>query len=95
MPESGWPITRKDIEPYYLRAHEMSAIKSDGYDPDAGLAALKEPDLRPLPLANTRLLTRLCQLTTSRRRFGKIYRDELGGAPNVTIYLNANAVALK
>lgn len=95
VPGSGWPITRKDIEPYYLRAHEMSGIKPDGYDPDAGLAALKEPDLRPLPLANTRLLTRICQLTTSRRRFGKIYRDELGGAPNVTIYLNANAVALE
>jgi choline dehydrogenase-like flavoprotein len=95
VPDSGWPISRKDVEPYYLRAHETSAISADGYDPDVGLAALNGQDLRPLPLANTRLLTRLSQLTTSRRRFGQVYRNELGGAPNITIYLHANTVALE
>jgi hypothetical protein len=93
--DSGWPISRADLEPYYVRAHVVCGIRSDGYDPEVELRTLKGHHLQPLPLAGTRTLTRLCQLSKSRRRFGKVFRGELRHMHNVAIYLHANAVELE
>ncbi|MBK8176727.1 MAG: GMC family oxidoreductase [Rhodospirillales bacterium] len=92
--DSGWPICADDLAPYYPRVHDVCGIATDGFDADQILPAIEGHDLRPLALPKDRLVTRLSRLSKERRCFGKSYREELKQAPNVSVYLHANAVEL-
>lgn len=94
VPDSGWPISAADLEPYYFRAHEICGIDVDGYDADARLRAVPGEGLSPLPLAPERLLTSVAQVNVDRRRFGEAFREEVRGSSNVTVYLHSNVVEL-
>lgn len=94
VPDSGWPISRADLEPYYARAHEVCGIEADAYDPERVLPELEGNDLRPLPLSGGRVITSLTRLSKEKRRFGKAYREELARAANITVYTYANVIDL-
>ena len=85
MPNSGWPITREDLLPYYEPAQEIVELKhrleydafwdefgidSPGFDPEK---LVKNVDQRSPPT-----------------RFGEVYREDLETAERVTVWLNAN-----
>jgi choline dehydrogenase-like flavoprotein len=94
VPESGWPISHGDLQPFYGRAHELCGIEAT-YDWESALASLNDDDVRPLPFASGRLLTSITRLSKERRCFGKAYRGDLGRSDNVTVYLHANATDLQ
>ncbi len=94
IPESGWPIAREQLKPYYDRAHDVCGLEAS-YDADSSLASLGNKDLRPLRFANSRLLTSITRLSKDRRCFGKAFRQELGRSDEVSVYLHANALDLQ
>ena len=89
VPHSGWPIRFEDIAPYYAPAGEICEVGRQDYGdwiwPKLGL---EKP-----ALDETRLKT--CHWRKSvPTRFGDRYRSDLADAANITVLLNANAVAL-
>lgn len=85
VPESGWPLDRATLEPFYRRAQPLLDLGPFFYDAD------RLPGLRaflPEKLRNT-----LWQHSPP-TRFGARYRDELAGAPRVRVLLHANVTEI-
>jgi len=92
VPDSGWPITRSELEPYYQRAQSIVELGPYEYE---DLDFWKE--LTGLPSLNfdTRRLKTAVYNQSPPTRFGKAYRQELKLARNVTVYLNANVLEIE
>ncbi len=89
VPHSGWPISRKDLEPYYVEAKvashvidpDMSAAGTEGYFGDAN---------GPTPS------TRWAEIYFSApARFGRLYEQAFKQARNLTTYLYSTAVEIE
>ncbi|MGH8129898.1 MAG: FAD-dependent oxidoreductase [Steroidobacteraceae bacterium] len=89
VPHSGWPITRRELMPYYRRAQGLCQLGAYRYDVTdwPGLAATT------LGLNPAKLSHRLWQLSPP-TRFGETYRRELAEARNVTLLLHATATEI-
>ncbi len=90
VPNSGWPITRDDLEPYYRRAQEICELGPYEYDPAVWVLGLHEL----IAADPARWATRVWHYSPP-TRFGQKYRDDLGKASNVTVLLNANVVDIE
>ncbi len=91
LEHSGWPITRSELEPFYRRAQPVVGLGPFEYDNlDFWQEKIKQPDL---PVKETRLRTEVYNRSPP-TRFGKEYRQELGDAKNIRVYLNANVLEI-
>ena len=90
VPHSGWPISRKDLDPYYPLAHEICGIGPFDYRVERWS---NEDEAPPLPLIGSELESKIYQ-NSKPVRFGTEYREELAEAENVTVILNANVTRL-
>ncbi|NOZ11123.1 MAG: GMC family oxidoreductase [Gammaproteobacteria bacterium] len=92
MPHSGWPISRADLESYYRRAQPICGLGPYEYENlDFWTTKTGLPDLE---LDDARLKSAVYNQSPP-TRFGKVYREELGKATNVKVYLNANLQELR
>jgi choline dehydrogenase-like flavoprotein len=91
VPNSGWPITRKDLEPFYEKAHEPLQLGVYNYD----LAYWKDkgPNLNPLPLDEKVIWTKMWHLNMA--RYGNMYKETIINAKNIHLYTYANAVDIR
>jgi choline dehydrogenase-like flavoprotein len=94
VPNSGWPITRNDMEPYYKRAHTVLQLGPFNYDPETWQRWLNRADGKLLPLERRRVINLISQLSPP-TRFGQVYREEIARSPNVFAYLNANVTEIE
>jgi len=94
VPDSGWPITRRELEPYYERAHPLFQLGPYCYDPGYWEDALDGNRFRSLALTGSRLETKIWQVSPP-TRFGHTYREEISRADNVSVYLHANVVEIE
>lgn len=85
VPDSGWPITRQDLDPYYARAHEK--IKLGPYNYDLNYWQQKTPNLNAFPLDSNVVWTKLWQINAA--RFGSMYQDTIKKAKNIHLYTYA------
>jgi len=86
---SGWPITRKDLDPFYRRSQPIIGLGPYEYDNlEFWQSKINQPDL---PLNENRLITAVYNQSPP-TRFGKEYRQELKDASNVSVYLYANVL---
>ena len=81
VPESGWPFSRDELEPFYARAATTCGID--------GQVVMSEPEL----LGESRVLARRPQVLNP-VRFGSHYESELSKAPNLDLYLHANVIQI-
>jgi choline dehydrogenase-like flavoprotein len=88
--DSGWPIDRDELEPWYRRAQAVCNLGP--YDYSATAWEPRYPSA--LKMASRRLDTKVYQFSHP-RDFGVVYRAELAAARNVDVYLNANAVEVE
>lgn len=89
VPDSGWPIDRETIDPYYIRAAEILQIGPlESEHPDFWFGKVGETDFE---YDAKRLQTRFFQFSPP-TRFGEIYRADLKRPRNLTVLLNANVV---
>lgn len=81
VPNSGWPITRADLIPYYARAYpyvELTPFNLEEEENRTAVAGVTTREFHYSPPT----------------RFGELYREELFTAPTVDVILNASAVRL-
>lgn len=93
IPNSGWPITRQDLDPYYERARAICGIPNSDWDTQTWV---RRDRYRPLPLVGDRFVTGLAQVVPkAARSFRVAYRAELEAAPNVAVHTGANVTEIE
>ncbi len=88
IPDSGWPINNKDLEPFYVKANETLKLGPYNYEYDYWNKEL--PNLNPFPLDEKVIWNKMWQF--SQARFGNIYKETIVKAKNIHLYTYANAV---
>jgi choline dehydrogenase-like flavoprotein len=91
IPHSGWPISRRELDPYYLRAQPIVGLGP--YEYDNLDFWQREINLPSLELDQNRLNTVVYNQSPP-TRFGQVYREELEKANNIQVYLNANVLEI-
>ena len=89
VPNSGWPITYDDIEPYYRRAHRHCGAGAFEYD----AAAYASPDAPVLKPAGARLASGVFHFGPA-DRFKQPQRGVLGKSADVVLYEHAHCTEL-
>src|SRR5262245_11063322 len=86
IPNSGWPIRKSDLQPYYERAAEICHVGAPG---EWGLDLWQKQAKYPTwPLTDDRLVSRVAQIVpVDQRSFGRHYRKDVEQAQNITTYL--------
>jgi len=90
VPNSGWPIGRNDLDPFYARAHKT--LKLGPFNYDLEFWRKEVPNLIPYPLDKNIIWNKIWQF--SQARFGNLYRENIVNAKNVHLYTYANAVEI-
>ena len=85
VPGSGWPVTRKDLDPFYNRAAEILELTTALPDSNT----LKSS----LPFDRNVLKDKMWYFSPP-VRFGKKYRDAIINAPNIHLYTYANVTEI-
>lgn len=89
VPDSGWPIQREDLDPYYSRAHKV--VEIGPYEYDVQYWQKKDPLLVALPFDENVLWNKMWQFSPP-TRFGDRYKDAIVKAKNIHLYTYANVV---
>jgi len=91
VPYSGWPIGKRDMDPYYERAHEYCHLGEYSYTARDSLLGNLEliPGFRSSQVLSDRLW-RFSPPTD----FGKEYLQPMAQSHNITVCLHANALKL-
>ena len=87
---SGWPFGREELEPAYRRAQNICNLGPYDYSAASWRAAGGDA----LPIETGALETRVYQFSFP-SDFGQIYRAQLQSAPNIDVFLNANALEIE
>jgi choline dehydrogenase-like flavoprotein len=89
IPDSGWPISLRDLEPHLAPAHEICELLPPDYSVERWLA----PGEEPLPLPAEEFPAAIFQFSPP-TRFGERYRQEMVGSPRVTTLLHSNVLEI-
>jgi choline dehydrogenase-like flavoprotein len=84
IPDSGWPIAREELEPFYRRAELIFGVHGERYDETNWLRF----GLKPLELKAASLRTAF-SVFSPRPRLGKVYRKLVSEARNARVVLGA------
>ena len=91
VPDSGWPLRYADLAPWYAKAREFCRIDpAHGFDQGTFEGPTPRPPLDLDPEAMVNFIFARSPIT-----FGEAYRDLLAQAPNITVLLHANVMALQ
>lgn len=88
---SGWPISKKDLDPYYEKAQE--ALQLGPYEYDLEYWQKEMDNLIPFPLDEKVIWNKMWQF--SRARFNTLYRDQVVQSNNIHLYTYANVVDIR
>ena len=89
VPNSGWPLSYGDLEPYYSRARDFCGI---GLHEFAEGSSRASPSIAPIQFDSRELANRLFAMSPV--LFGSGYRHVFERAGNVTVLLHANLLEL-
>lgn len=93
-PESGWPIARADLDPYYKDAAKLCGLGPTSFDDVSFWQRQKSGgDYTEFPFDPDLLKTALFQISQF-YNFGQTHKPALAAAPNLKVLLNANALEL-
>jgi choline dehydrogenase-like flavoprotein len=87
IPYSGWPMTRADLDPFYVRAHAVCDLRTTLQN--SGAADLCQ--LPSSPADPDKLVLHSWQFSPP-TRFGKKFRGPLAQSASVTVILHANVI---
>jgi choline dehydrogenase-like flavoprotein len=89
IPDSGWPVSRESLRPYYEGAQRLCELGPYDYDVASWFAPHPAPRF-----SSPRIETRMWQMSPP-TRFGTRHRAEIESSPQIDSYLWANAVNLE
>jgi choline dehydrogenase-like flavoprotein len=87
VPHSGWPISRKDLDPFYERAQKVLELGPYEYSEDYWLKLY--PGMDSLPLNKEIVWNKIWQYSPP-TRFGTRYKNDIVQARNIFLYTYAN-----
>jgi choline dehydrogenase-like flavoprotein len=90
VPHSGWPLTYDELAPWYARARAFCGIDAHAFTDGSFSGPLARP---ALAFEDGALVNQI--FARSPVVFGEAYRDAVRDAPNVTVVLHANLLALE
>lgn len=90
VPSSGWPIDRAELDRFYPRAHDVLGLADFRYD----WQSWERQGVLPTPLLDTDTTPAVATQITTTPMLGTVHRDVVVDAPNVRVFLWANAVRL-
>ncbi|PSB04300.1 GMC family oxidoreductase [filamentous cyanobacterium CCT1] len=90
VPYSGWPFTKADLTPFYIRAQAICQIGPYAYDPEGW----QDKRAKQLMFKSDRLITGISQYGL-RDPFTTEYPNLLRQASNITTLLYANVVEIE
>ena len=93
VPYSGWPMSKQDLDPYYLRAQKICGLGEFVYDNRAWKQL--NIDSPPPVFDENKVDLKFFQFSDPVVRFGQVFRDELAGAKNIDIYLHATVTNIQ
>ena len=88
VPNSGWPISRKELDPFYARANEKYGLGPYRYDLEYWKEEL--PNLNPFPFDDKIIWNKMWQY--SQTRYANTEKDNIVNSKNIHLYTYANAV---
>ena len=92
VPHSGWPLQLEELQPYYRRAERLLNIEGPPYDE----TAWHRFGMTPPALDQAQFCTRFSQWAAlGRRNFAVLWRRQLERSRNVSVLLDATAVAVR
>ncbi len=96
VPDSGWPLSRADLDPYYDRAMELLGIKKAAFGLPSVPASETASDvaLKDISETTNNVVTSVARLNRRRRRLGRVFRSELRQRADVRVFLHANVTRL-
>ena len=86
---SGWPISREDLDPFYVRAHEICQLGPPEYD----ISRWEHGKRKFLKLLPEKLEHKAWRRSPP-TRFGKVYRPPLKNSAKIKVLLHANATEI-
>jgi choline dehydrogenase-like flavoprotein len=89
LPWSGWPITEKDLKPYYADTARLFGLPNDSFTLSDWGASLP----RPMPLDGTNFTNAIFQYNAI--NFGEAYRSKLIAARDISTILYANLTEIE
>lgn len=91
VPDSGWPISRQDLDPFYARANKT--LKLGPYEYDFSYWQKELSNLNPFPLDGAVVWNKMWQY--SQARFNDLYKQTVLEARNIHLYTYANVVDIR
>ena len=88
VPHSGWPFTRSELDPYYVRAGHLVQLERDTFNLEDYLG--EDPQVVKLPFDDAVIRSKVWQFSSPPTRFGTTYRDEIVQSSNIRLYTYAN-----
>lgn len=86
---SGWPIEKKDLDPFYKRS--QSYLDLGPYEYNLKYWRDKDPSLEPLPFDKKFIWNKMWQFSPP-TRFGDKYKNAIVESKNIHLYTYANVV---
>jgi len=90
VPYSGWPFKKIDLDPFYKRAHDVCQLGPYDYDP----SIFETSESPRFQLSRDRIATAIFQMSPP-TQFGKVYRQEIKEARNISVFLRANVIDIE
>jgi choline dehydrogenase-like flavoprotein len=90
LPDTGWPLDRAALNPYYRRAQPICELGRYDYEPENW----RDGAYGPFAFDAKRLISGVIQVGPP-TRFGEVYREAIHQAKNITAYLNANVTDIR
>lgn len=92
---SGWPISRSELDPYYSRATKVVEIKEFNYKLSDRLDANRPQLLEPPLLEKDDAVRTVIFHQSKPTRFGATYRGQLERAKRIKVILHSNVVDIE
>lgn len=90
IPDSGWPLQRSDLDPFYDAAQSVLELGANNYETPEGIG----DNASWWPLREEPVNIRTWQYSPP-TRFGQVYREALDNADNIHVVLHANVIELR
>jgi len=85
IPNSGWPITREDLDPFYVHAYEMCGVPSVPSEPPISLEQGTRFDVADSTIFNTQIY----HIGLPPKSFGELFADKLEKSKKIRVLLHS------
>ena len=92
--DSGWPISREQLDPFYARASSLLSIPEHEYFQEQKLPPAASDRLADIQVDETIVARKLFQVSAAPKKLRRMLEDDLQGSDRIQCFTNSCAVEL-